>query len=87
MYAVEHNTTTRKKKCYLANMTSQEDEEESEQEEICRITQMNKILPDNNYHYGIELKIPKQNFNIETALRSPSCRITQNYAKQRTSSQ
>ena len=48
-------TQQHKKIAYLQNMTSEEDEEESEREEICRITQI-KILPDNNDHYGIELK-------------------------------
>ena len=49
-------------------MTSEEDEEESELEEICRITGINKTLPDNNDHYGIELKIneTKQKFTIDT---------------------
>ena len=44
-------------------MNSEEDEEESEPEEICRITQINKILPDNNDQYYIGLKIndKKQN--------------------------
>ena len=45
-----------------------EDEEESEPEEFCRITQINKIKPDSNNHYGIELKIneTKQKFSIDT---------------------
>ena len=34
-----------------------EDNEESEPEEIGQITQINKIIPDNNDHYGVELKI------------------------------
>ena len=38
-------------------MTSEEDKEERETEEICRITQINKILPDINDHYGIVSKI------------------------------
>ena len=53
----------------MEDITSEEDEEESESEEICRITQMNKILSDNNDHYGIELKIneTKQKFTIDTS--------------------
>ena len=49
-------------------MTSEEDVEESEPEEICRITRINKILSDNNDHYGIELKINdmKQKFTMDT---------------------
>ena len=49
-------------------MTSEEDEEESEPEEFWRITQTNRKLPDNNDHYGIELKIndTKQKFTIDT---------------------
>ena len=43
-----------KKIKYLKDMTSEEDQDESE---ICRITQINKILPENNEHYGTELKI------------------------------
>ena len=48
-------------------MTSEE-EEESESEEICLITHTNKILPDNNDHYGTELKIneTKQKFTTDT---------------------
>ena len=55
-------------------MTSEEDEEESEPKEICRITQINKRLPDNNDHYGIELKIneTEQQFTpLIPTLRSP----------------
>ena len=50
-------------------MTSEEDEQESEPEEICRITQINKIQPDENDHYGIELKIneTKQKFTIDNS--------------------
>ena len=44
------------------------EEEESEPEEIRRITQINQILPDNNEHYGVEMKIngKKQKFIIDT---------------------
>ena len=44
------------------------EEEESEPDEIRQITQINKILPDNNGHYGVEMKInwEKQNFIIDT---------------------
>ena len=43
-------------------------EEESDPEEIRQIRQINKILPDNNNHYGVEIKIngEKQNFIIDT---------------------
>ena len=46
-------------------MTSEEDQDENE---ICRITQINKILPENNNHYDTELKIneTKQKFTIDT---------------------
>ena len=42
--------------------------EESEPEEIRQITQINKILPDNNDHYSVEIKIDgeKQEFIIDT---------------------
>ena len=48
-------------------MTLEEGEEESEFEEICRTTQINRKLPDNNNHYGIELKTneTKQKFAID----------------------
>ena len=48
--------------------TSSEEEEESEPEEIRQITQINKILPDNNDHYGVEMIIngDKQKFIIDT---------------------
>ena len=37
-------------------MTSEEDNEDSEPDEILQITQINKITPDNNDHYGAEIK-------------------------------
>ena len=40
---------------YLEETSSEEEEEESEPEEIRQITQINKILPDNNDHYGVEM--------------------------------
>ena len=48
--------------------TSSEEEEESESEEIRQITQINKILPNNNDHYGVEMMIngKKQKFIIVT---------------------
>ena len=51
---------------YVEDASSEE--EESEPEEIRRITQINQILPDNNEHYGIEMKIngKKQKFTIDT---------------------
>ena len=44
------------------------EEEEIEPEEIRRITQKNKILPNNNDHYGVEMKTngKKQKFIIDT---------------------
>ena len=52
---------------YLEDASSEE-EEESEPEEIRQIPQMNKILPDNNDHYGVEMIIngEKQKFIIDT---------------------
>ena len=49
-------------------MTSEEDNENSEPEEILQITQINKIIPDNNDHYGVEIKIngKNQKFFIDT---------------------
>ena len=49
-------------------MTSEEDNEDSEPEEILQITQINKRAPDNNDHYGVELKIngKNQKFIIDT---------------------
>ena len=43
-------------------------EEEGELEEIRQIIQKNKILPDNNDHYGVEIQIngEKQKFIIDT---------------------
>ena len=53
---------------YLEETSSEEEEEESEPEEIRQITQINKILPDNNDHYGVEMLIngKKQKFIIDT---------------------
>ena len=61
------NNKTRKIN-YLEDITSEEDDEESEPEEIHQITQINKIIPDNNDHYGVEIKINgrKQKFIIDT---------------------
>ena len=52
---------------YLEDMTSEEDEN-SEPEEILQITRINKITPDNNDHYGVEIKIngKNQKFIIDT---------------------
>ena len=61
-------------------MTSDEDEEESKPEKIHWITQINKILPDNNERYGIEMKTNKT-LPLKPAFRSASCRITQHYSK------
>ena len=51
---------------YLEETSSEE--EESEPEEIRQITQINKILSDNNNHYGVEMIIngKKQKFIIDT---------------------
>ena len=51
---------------YLEETSSEE--EDSEPEEIRQITQINKILPDNNDHYGVEMIIngKKQKFIIDT---------------------
>ena len=51
---------------YLEETSSEE--EESEPEKIRQITQINKILPDNNDHYGVELIIngKKQKLIIDT---------------------
>ena len=53
---------------YLEETSSEEEEEESEPEEIRQITQINKILPDSNDHYGVEIIInrKKQKFIIDT---------------------
>ena len=42
---------------YLEDMTSEENSEKNEPEEILQITQIDKILPNNNDHYGVEIKI------------------------------
>ena len=49
-------------------MTSEEEVENSEPEEILQITRINKITPDNNDHYGVEIKIngKNQRFIIDT---------------------
>ena len=61
------NNKTRKIN-YLEDITSEEDDEESEPEEIHQITQINKIIPDNNDHYSVEIKIngKKQKFITDT---------------------
>ena len=49
-------------------MTFEEVSEESEPEQILQITQNNKILPDNNDHYAVEIKMngKNQKFIIDT---------------------
>ena len=47
-------------------MTSEEDNGNSEPKETFQITQINKIIPDNNDHYGVEIKIKNQKFIIDT---------------------
>ena len=37
-------------------MTSEQVEEECQPKKICLVTQWNKITPNNNDHYGVELK-------------------------------
>ena len=51
--------------------TSSEEEEESEPEEIRQITQINKILPDNNDHYGVEMIINGEKAKIYHRHRIP----------------
>ena len=75
---------------YLEETNSEEEEEEeSEPEELRQITQINKILPDNNDHYGVEMMIngKKQKFIIDTGPRSPSCQTTRRYTTQKKSNQ
>ena len=69
--------------------TSSEEEEESEPEEIRQITQINKILPDNNDHYGVEMIINGKSKNLSSTPdpRSPSCHTTRKYTKQKKSNQ
>ena len=52
----KQNRNNQRRTNYLEE-TSSEEEEESEPEEIRQITQINKILPDNNDHYGVEMII------------------------------
>ena len=58
---------TRKQKLNYLEETYNE-EEESEPGEIQQITQINRVLPDENDNYGIKLKIigKYQNFTIVT---------------------
>ena len=67
-------------------MTSEEDNEESEPEEIHQITQINKLLPDKNDHYGVEEKINGKNKNLSStpAFWSSSCPTIRPYINQRT---
>ena len=61
------NNNTRKQKInYLEETYNEEDE--SEPEEIQQITQINRVLPDENDNYGIKLKVNGryQNFTIDT---------------------
>ena len=62
------NSNKTKRINYLEDMTSEENIEESEPEEILQITQINKILPDNNDHYDVEIKTKgtNQKFIIDT---------------------
>ena len=63
----KQNRNDQRRIIYLEE-TSSEEEEESEPEEIRQITQINKILPDNNDQYGVEMIIngEKQKFIIDT---------------------
>ena len=63
----KQNKSDRRRNNYLEDASSEE-EEESEPEEIRQITQINKILPDNNDHYGVQMIIngKKQKFIIDT---------------------
>ena len=71
------NKNTRKQKINYLEETYTE-EEESEPEEIQQITQINRVLPDENDNYGINLKIngKHQNFTIDTG--SPVTIMTNN---------
>ena len=61
------NKNTRKQKINYLEETYTE-EEKSESEEIQQITQINRVLPDENDNYGIKLKIngKYQNVTIDT---------------------
>ena len=61
------NTNKRKQEINYLEETYTE-EEESEPEELQQITQINRVLPDENDNYGIKLKIngKYQNFTIDT---------------------
>ena len=63
----EQNKNDQRRINYLEETSSKKDEEESELEKIRQITQINKILPDNNDHYGVEMIIngKKQKFIID----------------------
>ena len=47
---------TKKRINYLEDMTSEQVEEECQPKKTCLVTQWNKITPNNNDHYGVELK-------------------------------
>ena len=49
---------------YLGDITSEEDNGESEHKELHQITQINKITPDNNNHYGVEIKVNEKKTKI-----------------------
>ena len=52
-------------------MTSEENSEESEPEKILQITQLNKLLPDNNDFYGVEIKLNGKNQKLIIDTGSP----------------
>ena len=52
-------------------MTSEENSEEREPEEMLQITQINKILPDNNDHCVVEIKINGKNHKVIIDTGSP----------------
>ena len=62
----KQNKRDRRRINYVEDVSSEK--EESEPEEIHPITQINKILPDNTDHYGVEKRIngKKQKFIIDT---------------------
>ena len=68
-------------------MTSEEEDENSEPEEILQITRINKITPDNNDHYGVEIKKTEKTKSLLSipALRSPLCRTTPHCTTQKIS--
>ena len=57
-------TKQQKRKINYLGVITSEDNEETDPEEIHQMTQINKIIPDNNDHYGVNGE--KQRFIIDT---------------------